>query len=440
MSRSPSLDQVLASLPPGVLPLLEALGSQARRARGSLYLVGGPVRDVLLGRPVRDVDLLIVPGHKAGRIARSAAPPEARVTEYGRFGTFRIEVPEAEVDVAGARSETYGRPGALPTVAPGSLEDDLRRRDFSVNTLAMALHEPAPSGSLPVIDLCGGLGDLRGRQLRVLHPGSFHDDPTRILRAARLLPRLGFKLARPTGSALRASLRGGALGHVSGERLRREFEKLFADARLGLDPVLALRQLAGWHVFSALEPGLDWPKSAAAPIRRLGKILAAPAWKSNRYRPWVPGLALWLAPQRPGLRRRVLQRLAVRGETAERIAGFASERDRVLRRLSRARGRGAVDALLAGTHEEVLQALFVSAEPALRQRILRWAAEDRGRRAPVAGDDLVDLGVQGPAVGKLLARIRVAHLDGAIANREEAMALAVEWTRRQSRPRTRGRK
>ena len=440
MSRSPSLDQVLASLPPTVLPLLEALASQTRRARGALYLVGGPVRDVLLGRPIGDVDLLVVPGRKAGSIARSAAPPEAKVTEYGRFGTLRIELPDGAVDVAGARSETYARAGALPTVVPGSLEEDLLRRDFSVNTLAMALHEPARTGPLPVIDLCGGLPDLRGRQLRALHPGSFHDDPTRILRAGRLLPRLGFKLARPTGSALRAALKDGVVGQVGGERLRREFEKLFADARLGLDPALALRQLASWGFLSALESGLEWPKSAAAPVRRLGKVLAEPGWKPNRYRPWVPGLALWLAPQRPGLRKKVLARLAVRGETAERIAGFARQRDRLLGRLKRARGRGAVDALLSGIHEEILQALYVSAEPAVRQRILRWAAEDRTRRAPATGDDLTGLGVEGPAVGKLLAKIRVAHLDGAIANREEAMALAVEWTQRQARARRRERK
>jgi len=227
------------------------------------------------------------------------------------------------------------------------------------------------------------------------------------------------------------------VARVGGERLRREFEKLFSDARLGLDPVLALRQLASWGVLPALEPGLDWPKSAAAPVRRLGKALAESPWKAQRCRPWVPGFALWLAPQRPRLRKKALERLAVRGETADRIVGFPKERDRVLGRLGRARGRGAVDGLLSGTHEEVLHALYASAEPAVRQRILRWAAEDRGRRSPVNGDDLTAIGVEGPAVGQLLARIRVAHLDGAIANREEAMALAVEWTGRQARARGR---
>ena len=141
-------------------------------------------------------------------------------------------------------------------------------------------------------------------------------------------------------------------------------------------------------------------------------------------------MALWLAPLRPALRRRVLQRFAVRGEAADRIAGFASERDRLQRRLAKARGRGAVDALLAGIHEEDLHALVASSEPLLSRRILRWAAEDRARRAPLNGDDLAALGLEGPAVGKVLGRIRAAHLDGAIANREEALALAVEWVRR----------
>jgi hypothetical protein len=231
------------------------------------------------------------------------------------------------------------------------------------------------------------------------------------------------------------------MGAVSGDRLRRELEKLFADARLGLDPSLALRNLNHWHVLGALEPGFEWPKAAAAPIRRLGRAIADPQWRQNRNRPWVSGLALWLAPLRPALRRRVLQRFAVRGEAADRIIHFARERDRLLAGLAKARGRGAVDALLGGIHEETLLALFASSQPLVRGRVLRWAAEDRARRAPLSGEDLVAMGLEGPSVGKVLARIRVAHLDGAIANREEAAALAVEWVRRRgANPRTRRKK
>jgi hypothetical protein len=158
--------------------------------------------------------------------------------------------------------------------------------------------------------------------------------------------------------------------------------------------------------------------------------MAEPPWRTNRYRPWVPGLSLWLAPFGPALRRRVLQRLAIRGEAEDRIAHFGREQGRLFRRLAKARGRGAVDAALSGIGEETLLALYASSEPLLRRRILRWAAEDRGRRAPLSGDDLLGLGLEGPALGTALARIRAAHLDGAIANREEATALAEEWARR----------
>jgi tRNA nucleotidyltransferase (CCA-adding enzyme) len=326
-------------------------------------------------------------------------------------------------------------------VEPGSLEDDLRRRDFSVNALAIPLDAGSGRTALPIEDPCGGVADLGEMNLRVLHSRSFHDDPTRILRAARLAPRLGFKLPRATRSALRDALRDGALGAVSGDRLRREFEKLFADASLGLDPSLALRNLGQWHVLGALEPGFEWPKVAAAPVRRLGRTIAEPQWRQNRNRPWVSGLALCLAPLRPALRRRVLQRFAVRGEAADRIANFGRERNRLLAALAKARGRGAVDGLLGGIHEETLLALFASAQPLVRGRVLRWAAEDRGRRAPLSGEDLVAMGLEGPSVGKVLARIRVAHLDGAIANREEAAALAVEWIRRRgAKARTRSKK
>jgi len=429
MSARISRDRVLASLPPLLVPLVEGLAAKASAAQADLYLVGGPVRDILLGRNPRDIDLLVVPSADAGSIARSAAPREAQVVEHGRFGTLRIQVPEGAIDLAGARTETYARPGALPKVRPGTLDEDLLRRDFTFNTLAISLTERGGK-PLEVKDVCTGVEDLRAGRLRVLHPESFHDDGTRILRAARLLPRLGFSLTRPTHAAIRKALADDAFAGVSGDRLRREFEKLFGDVSLGLDPVLALRLLARWGALSCLEAGLDWPKSAAAPMRRLGKALADPPWRTNRFRPWVAGLSVWLAPLKPALRRRVMERLSIRGDAEARIAGFGQERGRILRQLGKARGRGAIDRVLSGTGEETLLALYACSEPLIRRRILRWAAEDRSRRAPLSGDDLLQLGLEGPALGKALATIRAAHLDGAIANREEATALAVEWARR----------
>ncbi len=434
-TQSVTRDELLRGLPGAAQDLVEAVVAASRELDARVLIVGGPVRDVLLERPVRDIDLVVESrkgsaADAARSIAERAAPQGARVVEHGRFGTLRIEVGDTRLDIASMRSETYARPGALPDVAAGSLEDDMARRDFTVNALAVALEPGRGERALPVIDLVGGLDDLAARRLRVLHDRSFHDDPTRALRAARLAPRLGFSLARPTRAALRGALRDGAFGAVSGDRLRREIEKCFSDAVLGLDPPAALRRLAEWHVLTALEPGLTLPAESVTSLRRLGRAIAEPPWRAPRRRPWLSGMAIWLAPLSPALRRRSTARFSVRGDAAKRIAGFPRLRDTTLRQLGKARGRGAVDAVLSGVAEEELHALHAVAEPALRRRIERWAAEDRARRVPLTGNELLALGLEGPAVGRVLARVRAAFLDGAVANREEATALAEELARR----------
>jgi hypothetical protein len=159
-------------------------------------------------------------------------------------------------------------------------------------------------------------------------------------------------------------------------------------------------------------------------------MVAAPPWSAPRWRPWCSGLSLWLAPLEPELRRRSLKRFAVRGEAAERIATYPRSRDTWLRALERARGRGAIDAVLAGLDEDALHALDAGSAPKLRLRIERWATQDRLRRMPVNGEDLIEVGLSGPAIGRALGRIRVAYLDGGLRSRDEAIALARELLRR----------
>jgi hypothetical protein len=149
----------------------------------------------------------------------------------------------------------------------------------------------------------------------------------------------------------------------------------------------------------------------------------------------VAGLDVWLSPLEPGLRARTMRRFAVRGELATRIAGFAGVRDVALRGLGRARGRGAIDAVLSPLGAEEALALYAWAPPAMRRRIVRHALEDRPRRAPLTGEDLVALGLAGPAIGRALARIRIAYLDGAVKDREDALTLAREMVRRRASPR-----
>jgi tRNA nucleotidyltransferase (CCA-adding enzyme) len=432
MKKTLRFEEVLGAVPEPTADLLALTARIAKSTGQELRLVGGPVRDLLLGRPLIDVDLMVERDASglAAAVQKELGEENVRLVEHPRFGTLHLETDEASLDIANLRHETYAHPGALPDVVPGDFDQDRRRRDFSINALVWKIDAANPSKASEVVDGCGGLEDLAARRLRVLHARSFHDDPTRAWRAARFASRLGFSLDRGSRGALRDALRDGAFGAVSGERFRRELMLVFEEAARGSHPGRTLRLLSDWHVLGALEPGLELGRDRMAPLRRLGRAIERPEWAAPRWRPWIAGLSIWLAPLPAALRRRTLERFSIRGEQASRIARFGRDAERILRGLARARGRGAVDAALGELPEETVQALYALSDTAVRRRLLRWGAEDRRRRAPVAGTDLTDIGLVGPDVGRALARIRAGFLDGEIANREEALALAEEMALR----------
>ena len=426
MATSPDVPLV-GDLSSPLAALLQRVVRVADQSGASLFLVGGPVRDLLLGRTLRDLDLCLAPqpGLDAERLARRSAPSGARIWSHGRFGTVRLADASTSLDISAMRCESYARPGALPEVRDADLDADLRRRDFTVNAMAMPLSRPARESAPPLVDPGGGQGDLAQRRLRVFHPRSFCDDPTRILRAARLAGRFDFRLASESRAALRAALREGAFDAVSGERLRREFEYLFADPRFGLDPAGALVQLGTWGVLRALAPELVAPAPAQrAPLRCLGRTLAAPPWSLRPLRPWVTGVALWLAPVDSQMRRSALERLRIDGGPAERIEAFARNSAPWLSALERCRGRGALDRRAAEHPEELFLALYCRAPAALRRRLRRWASVDRERRLPVRGGDLAALGLTGAAIGEGLAALRIAFLDRRLRDRDQLLAHA----------------
>jgi tRNA nucleotidyltransferase (CCA-adding enzyme) len=408
----------LRAIPPGLRALVERLCAAGERLELGVHLVGGPVRDLLLGRPLLDVDLL-VEGARAEAsltLARAAVQGEERIVAHARFGTVSMQAPAGVVDLARARAETYASDGALPAVRAGTLEEDLRRRDFSVNALAVPLNAVARAGRPALVDLVGGRRDLAARTLRILHGRSFHDDPTRAFRAARFAVRLGFRLERAGRAALAAACRAGSFDAVSGERFRAELERSFADAQA--DPGRVLGQLAGWGVLRALVPGLGVPRAS---LHWLGLLLAAPP-PGLAADPLLAGLMCWLAPGPAAIRRRTLARLVVSGRPAARVLAFPALARRLGRALGRPASRGADDARLRALPPEELLALAAGAPAAGRRRILRHANQDRALVLPVDGADLVALGLAGPAIGQTLAALRRAFLDGAVADREQALA------------------
>jgi tRNA nucleotidyltransferase (CCA-adding enzyme) len=398
-----------------------ALARAGDRLGLGVLLVGGPVRDLVLGRDGLDVDLIVEPrggaaDDPARRLAEAVLAPGDAIVAHARFGTVTLRGPAGAIDLATARAERYAAPGALPEVVPATLEEDLARRDFAVNAMAMPLNRAARRGRGALVDPLGGSEDLAARRLRVLHPGSFHDDPTRALRAARFAARLGFRLDGASRRALARALADGAFDAVSGERVRAELGKLFAEP----DPGRALALLERWGVLAGLARGLRLAPEARRALGRLGRLAPGPDALEA-------GLCVWLAPLAAAARRRTVERLALTGRPAARVDGYPGRARRVRRALGRAPGRGAADAALRPLARSELLALAAEGG-ALGRRVLLHLREDRERSLPLDGSDLGALGLAGPEVGRALAALRRAVLDGTLASREEALA----WARRRA--------
>jgi tRNA nucleotidyltransferase (CCA-adding enzyme) len=344
-----------------------------REAREPVYLVGGAVRDLLLGRPRADVDL-VVEGDAAALAARLGGAER----EHERFGTVKVEVGGHELGIATARTDTYPRPGALPEVAPAiGLEDDLARRDFTINAMAIPL-----AGEPRVIDPHGGREDLERGLLRVLHHGSFADDPTRAIRAARYGSRFGFGLEPQTYELLRRA----DLATVSADRRRAELERLAAEpaGRVGMG------LLTGWGLIDLREGGAEL-------MRAVEELLKEPHWAEL-----VPReQALISAGLGPEGAERVLASVPVPrpGEGVE----IAERRDPVELILARALGADWLDRYLTSWSKVELE---------------------------IDGADLIAAGVpQGPAVGRGLRAAKSRRLEGEIAGREQELAAALEAAR-----------
>jgi tRNA nucleotidyltransferase (CCA-adding enzyme) len=377
-------------------PVLEALP-------GPAYLVGGAVRDLLLYRPVFDVDLVVV--GDAEEYARALAERlGGRVVTHGRFGTAVLHYSDDKhLDVATARIETYPAPGALPEVAPaGSIEEDLARRDFTINAMAIAL----PEGDL--VDPFSGRRHLADRLVRVLHEGSFVDDPTRIFRAAQYEGRLGFRMDPKTETL--ALLAVPHVRTLSGARVREELAAILAEERA---PAI-LRRLRELGVDEALDPALRFPEDGAL-LERLRHL-------SAQYQPvaaWELGF-LAIAPP-PGW----LDELKVPRPAVDRIEAAVQEAPLLRSRLRRldltpaevveaSEGTGPDTPLLALAQEDL---------PALHDYFLRL----RDVHIELTGDDLAALGLgESPRVGEVLAELRRRKLNGEVDSRAAEIAMARE--------------
>jgi tRNA nucleotidyltransferase (CCA-adding enzyme) len=387
-------------------PALRALVRIALRCGAPPYLVGGPVRDLLAGRRVLDVDLLLPDRLEA--VARAGeAELGGRAVLRARFLTATLEVPGLRIDLSRARRERYPRPGALPVVRPASVEADLGRRDFSLNAMALPLFGGAAA---QLLDPHGGREDLRRRRLRALHARSFFDDPTRALRAVRYAARFGLRLERATAAWMREALGAGALDAVSGDRIRHEIERLVDEPR----PERAARLARRWGLTEAITPGWCLGRQVTDALGRLGRARARPPWREAAPEEIgrAAGLRALLLGAPPRLRARALARLAIRGGPAREIEQDLDRLAALRRSLARARRASTVDALLGTVGGPALLLAYCSSGERAARAVRRYARSYRRVRAPFDGYAARRLGASGPEVGALLRAARRRALDG----------------------------
>ena len=388
--------------------LLQAAGEAASRHGLELFLVGGTVRDLLLGLPPHDLDLSAV-GLTDTSIRSLAAALGGRVASSSQFRTFKLDIPGTAVDIAMARSERYSAPGALPDVSPGSLDDDLARRDFSINAMAVSL-SPESWGTL--IDPHDGQRDLAGRVVRTLHPDSFVDDATRILRALRYSARLDFRIEPDTLAALRRDLRH--LDAIKGDRVRHELERIFDEERA----TVALAAARDHGVLRAIDRSLSVEDATLARLSQL------PATAPDR-------ALLFLCALTYGMARSDLDRLTSRlnldSRSARAVRDSLSIRGSAEELASPRLPARRIHRLLRGLDPvAVRSAILTAPDSALTERLRLYLDELRHVTTVLDGDDLLAMGVpEGPHVGRLLDELLAARLDGLLVTREDEEQLVL---------------
>lgn len=408
------------ALPPALYALLQEVGRVAQELDYPIYAVGGFVRDLLLGIPNLDIDL-VVEGD-AIRLARTLARQRGgRVRSHDRFGTAKWILPDvngpppvSSLDFVTARTEFYEHPTALPTVERSSIKQDLHRRDFTINTLAIRL-DPAHWGDL--LDFYGGERDLADGVIRVLHSLSFIEDPTRILRAARFEQRLHFRIEPRTEELIHNAL--DLLHRLKGDRIRHELILILREA----EPERVLARLAELGALAQIHPALTYDPWIAQRFQALRAELAdreLPAPIERLY------CGLWLYRLDAEEQRAVLERLHALTDTEALVAEVRYLREQETRLAEDFLRPSQIYAIFRPTQAAARLIYRVATDSWLaRQRVEQFEQRLGQVTTALDGHDLRRMGVKpGPIYRRILQALLEARLDGRVHTREEEEALA----------------
>jgi tRNA nucleotidyltransferase (CCA-adding enzyme) len=406
--------QIEQYLPRQLLELVKDISEQATKRGERVYLVGGVVRDLLLGYPNFDLDL-VVEGDAVKLAQQVAAISQAKLLAHHRFGTAKLRYENFTLDLATARRETYAKPGALPTVTPGTLKDDLIRRDFSINAMAISL---AASDYGELVDPHQGKNDLERRVIRILHPGSFSDDATRILRAVRYEQRLGFELETQTAQLLKQDIP--MVDTISGDRIRHELELILKEKQ----PEFVINRLGELGVLPRISPflkGDGWLAEKFDKARHLKK----PTQLS-----WLYFCLLIYSFSEKGIEQ-FLARLNIPAKLSRAMCDTLRLKTNLPLLDKSARKPSEIYYLLREYEPVAIQANALATESATVHRSLQlFLTKLRYVRTALNGEELKRLGISaGPEMGKVLQILHKAKLDGEVRIRADEKKLALSLSR-----------
>jgi len=406
-------DKISRLLPADLLDFLEKARTLAAKRGERLYIVGGIVRDLLLEKKGYDLDLT-VEGDAISFVRELIEKDALKVTIHERFKTAKVKWKDHFIDIATARRESYSRPGALPTVEPGSIEDDLFRRDFTINAMAIDL---SPDNYGQLVDFYGGLMDIKDNLIRFLHIGSFRDDATRIWRALRYEQRLGFNLEYNTQRMLKRDI--AMLKIVSSNRIRYELECIFKEEK----PEKVFMRAQKLGVLGSFRPALkgdDWLKEKFSRARAITY-------------PEPPSVGVYFSLLFYRLNDHEQEDIISELKLTKVEAKVLRDARRMKAEFDDLKGRklkpSRIYSILADyTADALVVSQAVQNSAAVQGSIKLFKDKLSKTRPCLKGSDLIKAGLnQGPGVRQLLLKLLYARLDGQVKTREDELRLVKKW-------------
>lgn len=440
--ETPTLDDLQNRLAPALWEFLATASKEAEKRGWHLYIVGGAVRDLLLANPdepllLPDIDMVVDGFHNAADVGAGVELasailqiyPGARLDVHGDFQTAALlwhnddKLDSLCIDIATARTEFYPYPAANPVVEASSIRQDLYRRDFSINALALRLTPPNPG---KLLDFFGGLLDLQAKQIRVLHANSFIEDPTRIYRAVRFAVRLGFHLEKQTEEYIRYAIESGVYERTALEnsktpalqtRLKSELKYILQTSYW--KP--ALQMLSELNASQCIHSTLKIDEDLLRQLRLMERCLQKFDAGEQRFTHWQMRLEVIVADLKPEYRGKVAKNLQFPDDSIKRLENLAAAKKNVVDNLDKCVKRSEVVKLLRKYDLPMLIFIALQSSRKIRKQIWDYLTVLSNVEAPLNGNDLKKLGYKpGPQYKQILDDLLAASLDGEVEDKSSA--------------------